>query len=183
MPSCSHSPAPLPPSFKPLRTRTTTCLELSHTTTEVAHPSSHPPASSRRPPHHTTHTHTHTSKLPQAPPPAPTDHSINYILNFGQLRPRWQLFLDAFFRHSDEHSRPWTVEGNLQPLPEQSSPNRSTAVLVWHLPQPRACPACRLLKALALLCDLRPLHGASLYWQLYCSCRRRWTTYAGCRWA
>ncbi|KAL4435414.1 hypothetical protein ABPG77_006176 [Micractinium sp. CCAP 211/92] len=61
------------------------------------------------------------------------DHSINYILNFGQLRPRWQLFLDAFFRHSDEHSRPWTVEGNLQPLPEQSSPNRSTAVL-WVLP-------------------------------------------------
>lgn len=46
--------------------------------------------------------------------------------------------MDVFFRHSDEHSRPWTVEGNLQPLPAQSTHNRSMAVLVRKRPADRA---------------------------------------------
>ncbi|KAL4419833.1 hypothetical protein ABPG75_006931 [Micractinium tetrahymenae] len=61
------------------------------------------------------------------------EHSINYLLNFGPLRSCWQLHLDAFFQHSDEHSRPWTVEGNLLGLSAQSRFNFSTTVL-WVLP-------------------------------------------------
>ncbi|KAL4856009.1 hypothetical protein ACK3TF_003451 [Chlorella vulgaris] len=58
-----------------------------------------------------------------------TDSSA-YALNFGWPREAWQQHLDAFFLHSQEHSQPWTVEGNLQLLTSTAT----SATVQWALP-------------------------------------------------
>lgn len=53
-------------------------------------------------------------------PSVPAD-DVYHLLNHGALRAAWQQYLDEFFQHSYEHAQPWTIEGNLQPVPTDSS--------------------------------------------------------------